>query len=72
MTSEEVRKKYLEFFKERGHIVIPSASLVPKDDPTTLLTGSGMQPLIPYLMGEEHDSGKRLVDSQKFFRTNDI
>ena len=72
MTSEEVRKKYLEFFKERGHIVIPSASLVPKDDPTTLLTGSGMQPLIPYLMGEEHDSGKRLVDSQKCFRAEDI
>ena len=72
MSSEEVRKKYLEFFKERGHAVIPSASLVPKDDPTTLLTGSGMQPLIPFLMGKEHEKGKRLVNSQKCFRAEDI
>lgn len=72
MNSEEIRKKYLEFFKERGHVVIPSSSLRPKDDPTTLLTGSGMQPLIPYLMGKEHDDGKRLVDSQKCFRAEDI
>jgi len=72
MSSDDVRKKYLEFFKERGHVVIPSSSLVPKDDPTTLLTGSGMQPLIPYLMGEEHESGKQLVDSQKCFRAEDI
>lgn len=72
MSSEEVRSRYLDFFKERGHAVVPSASLVPKDDPTTLLTGSGMQPLIPYLMGEEHKEGKRLVDSQKCFRAEDI
>src|SRR3990167_9193829 len=72
MSFEDVRKKYLEFFKERGHVAIPSSSLVPKDDPTTLLTGSGMQPLIPYLMGEEHESGKQLVDSQKCFRSMDI
>jgi len=72
MTSEEIRSKYLEFFKERGHVVIPSSALLPKDDPTTLLTGSGMQPLIPYLMGKEHEKGKRLVDSQKCFRAEDI
>lgn len=72
MTSEEVRSKYLEFFKERGHVVIPSSALLPKDDPTTLLTGSGMQPLVPYLMGREHEKGERLVDSQKCFRAEDI
>jgi len=72
MQSEEIREKYLKFFEERGHKIIPSASLLPKDDPTTLLTGSGMQPLIPYLMGKEHESGKRLVDSQKCFRAEDI
>src|SRR3989304_6987567 len=72
MTSEEVRSKYLEFFKERGHVVIPSSALLPKDDPTTLLTGSGMQPLVPYLMGREHEKGERLTDSQKCFRAEDI
>jgi alanyl-tRNA synthetase len=72
MSSEEVRNKFLKFFEERGHSIIPSVSLVPEGDPTTLLTGSGMQPLIPYLLGEEHPLGKRLVDSQKCFRAEDI
>jgi len=72
MTGNEIRRKYLEFFKKRGHAIIPSASLMPENDPTTLFTSSGMQPLIPYLMGEKHPAGKRLVDSQKSFRSGDI
>lgn len=72
MTSREVRRKYIEFFIARGHTEIPSASLVPTDDPTTLFTGNGMQPLIPYLLGQPHPAGKRLVDSQKSFRAQDI
>ncbi len=72
MKSAEVRKKYIEFFKKRGHAEIPSAPLVPENDPTTLFTSSGMQPLIPYLLGQPHPSGKRLVDSQKSFRSQDI
>lgn len=72
MQVNEIRQKYLQFFKERGHVVIPSASLVPHNDPTTLFTGSGMQPLIPYLLGEPHPQGTRLVDSQKSFRAEDI
>lgn len=69
-----VRKKYLDFFREapRSHQVIPSSSLVPENDPTTLFTGSGMQPLIPYLLGQEHPLGDRLVNSQKCFRAQDI
>ncbi len=72
MTLQEVRTKYLEFFKARGHAEIPSASLVPQNDPTTLFTGSGMQPLVPYLLGKDHPAGTRLVDSQKSFRSGDI
>ena len=72
MDISEVRSKYIEFFKKRGHAVIPSAPLVPENDPTTLFTGSGMQPLVPYLLGKEHPSGKRLVNSQKCFRAMDI
>src|SRR6185312_16068006 len=72
MTVNEIRAKYLEFFKARGHTVIPSASLVPQNDPTTLFTGSGMQPLLPYLLGEPHPKGQRLADSQKSFRAEDI
>ncbi len=72
MTLAEVRSKYLEFFKARGHTIIPSAPLVPENDPTTLFTGSGMQPLVPYLLGQPHPSGSRLVDSQKAFRSGDI
>jgi len=64
MTSKELRKKYIEFFKERGHKEISSASLVPENDSTTLFNGSGMQPLISYLSGEKHPEGARLVNSQ--------
>ncbi len=71
-TVREIRKRYLEFFKERGHVVIPSASLVPENDPTTLFTGSGMQPLVPYLLGAPHPEGKRVTNSQKSFRAEDI
>ena len=72
MTAQEIRKKYLEFFGAKEHKVIPRASLVPQDDPTTLFTGSGMQPLVPYLLGEKHPAGKRLVDSQTCFRAEDM
>lgn len=72
MSSNEIREKYLNFFKERGHNIIPSASLVPENDPTTLFVGSGMQPLLPYLLGEKHPMGSRLVNSQKSFRADDI
>lgn len=72
MTLSEVRSKYLEFFKARGHAVIPSAPLVPENDPSTLFTGSGMQPLVPYLLGQPHPAGSRLCDSQKCFRSMDI
>lgn len=72
MTAQEIRRKYLEFFKKNGHEVIPRALLVPYNDPTTLFTGSGMQPLIPYLLGEEHPNGVRLVNSQACLRAQDI
>lgn len=72
MDSKEVRKRYLEFFKSKGHKVIAPAPLVLPNDPTTLFTSSGMQPLVPYLMGQEHPDGKRLVDSQPAIRTGDI
>lgn len=72
MSGNEIREKYLAFMEKNGHAVIPSSALVPENDPTTLFTGSGMQPLIPYLMGEKHPKGVRLADSQKCFRANDI
>ncbi|EKD87335.1 MAG: hypothetical protein ACD_36C00134G0004 [uncultured bacterium] len=72
MKSSDVRRKYIEFFKARGHVEIPSAPLVPENDSTTLFTSSGMQPLVPYLLGESHPLGKRLVNSQKSFRAGDI
>ena len=72
MTAQEIRKKYLAFFVERRHKIIPRAILVPQDDPTTLFTGSGMQPLVPYLLGEKHPDGVRLVDSQVCFRSDDM
>ncbi len=72
MTVLEVRTKYLNFFKERGHVEIPSAPIVPGNDSTTLFTSSGMQPLVPYLLGQTHPAGIRLVDSQKCVRTGDI
>lgn len=72
MTAQEIRKAYVDFFVERGHQVIPRALVVPYNDPTTLFTGSGMQPLIPYLLGEPHQAGTRLVNSQTCLRAQDI
>src|SRR3989344_7915005 len=72
MESSEIRKRFLEFFKARGHAIIPSASLVPENDTTTLFTGSGMQPLVKYLLGTRHPKGVRLANSQKSFRAEDI
>ena len=72
MTAQEIRKAYLDFFTERGHKVISRALLVPQNDPTTLFTGSGMQPMIPYLLGEAHPEGVRLADSQPCLRAQDI
>ncbi len=72
MNAQEIRKKYLEFCQQNGHALIPRAQLVPQDDPTTLFTGSGMQPLLPYLLGAEHPDGVRLADSQTCLRAQDI
>ncbi|WP_284124968.1 alanine--tRNA ligase [Parerythrobacter aestuarii] len=72
LTTAELRSKYLEFFRARGHAVIPSASLVPDGDGSVLFTTAGMHPLVPYLMGAPHPAGTRLADSQKCVRTNDI
>ncbi len=72
MTSEELRDKFLNFFKEKGHKIIPSASLIPENDPTVLFTTAGMHPLVPFLLGEKHPLGKRLASSQKCIRTGDI
>ncbi len=72
MNSNDIRSRFLEFFKARGHSIIPSASLVPENDPTTLFTASGMQPMVPYLLGQTHPAGTRIADSQKSFRTVDI
>jgi alanyl-tRNA synthetase len=72
MTGNDIRTKYLEFMAKNGHAVIPSSAIIPENDPTTLFTGSGMQPLVPYLMGEIHPKGTRLADSQKCFRAEDI
>lgn len=72
MTVSEIRKAYLDFFASKGHTILPSSSLVPENDPTTLFTGSGMQPMIAYLLGQPHPLGRRLADSQKCFRAQDI
>jgi alanyl-tRNA synthetase len=72
MTTSEIRQKFLDFFKEKGHAVIPSASVVPENDPTVLFTTAGMQPLVPYLLGQKHPMGTRLADAQKCVRTDDI
>ncbi|MEN9621769.1 MAG: hypothetical protein RLZZ67_203 [Candidatus Parcubacteria bacterium] len=72
MTSNEVRKRFLAFFKARGHAILPSASLVPENDPTVLFNTAGMQPLVPYLMGRAHPQGDKLADIQKCVRTGDI
>tara|TARA_Y100000310_G_scaffold161721_1_gene161624 strand:- start:8396 stop:10150 length:1755 start_codon:yes stop_codon:yes gene_type:complete len=72
ITRKELIKKYIKFFESKGHKVIPSASLVPENDPTTLFISAGMQPLVPYLLGQKHPLGKRIVDVQKCIRTGDI
>ena len=72
MNTQEIRNEYLKFFEARGHKIIPRAPLVLTDDPTTLFTGSGMQPLLPYLLGEAHPAGVRLTDSQTCLRAQDI
>ncbi|MCK5022035.1 MAG: alanine--tRNA ligase [Candidatus Pacebacteria bacterium] len=72
LTTKKIREKYLKFFKDKGHKIIPSASIMPDNDPTTLFTGSGMQPILPYLLGEKHPEGTRITNSQKSFRALDI
>ncbi len=72
LTSAELRQKYLAFFQERGHAIIPSAPLVPENDPSVLFNTAGMQPLVPYLLGKPHPMGKRIADVQKCVRTGDI
>lgn len=72
MTSKDIREKYIKFFVDRGHKEIAPAKLVPENDPSTLFTSSGMQPLVPYLLGQTHPAGKKLVDSQPCFRAEDI
>jgi alanyl-tRNA synthetase len=72
MNAQQIRTEYLKFFKERGHAIVPRALLVPYNDPTTLFTGSGMQPMIPYLLGESHPEGIRLANSQVCLRVQDI
>lgn len=72
ITSQQLRQKFLDFMATKGHSIIPSASLIPKEDPTLLFVNSGMYPLVPYLMGQKHPAGIRLADSQKVIRTVDI
>ena len=72
MRAIEIRNKYLKFFEKHKHAIIPSASLIPENDPSVLFTTAGMQPLVPYLLGEKHPDGTRLTDYQKCVRTNDI
>ncbi|MEX0933116.1 MAG: alanine--tRNA ligase-related protein, partial [Candidatus Paceibacterota bacterium] len=72
MKLSDVRNRFLRFYEKRGHVVVPSASLIPENDQTTLFTGSGMQPMVPYLLGAEHPLGTRIADSQKCFRAEDI
>ena len=72
LTSRDLRQKYLDFFKSKGHTIIPSASLIPENDPTALFTTAGMHPLVPFFLGQEHAAGKRLTNAQKCIRTVDI
>ena len=72
ISSEELKKKYLDFFQKKGHTLIANSSLIPENDPTALFISAGMHPLVPYLLGQTHPSGKRLVDVQKCLRTSDI
>ncbi|RKX68460.1 MAG: alanine--tRNA ligase, partial [Spirochaetes bacterium] len=72
MTANELRQKYIAFFTARGHTEISGKSLIPENDPTVLFTTAGMHPLVPYLLGQDHPAGARLVDVQKCIRTGDI
>ena len=72
MTSNEIRQKFLKFFENKGHKIIPSASLIPENDPSVLFNTAGMQPIVPYLLGQKHPMGRRLADVQKCVRTGDI
>ena len=72
MEKVDLKNIYLKFFEERGHKIIPSAPVIPENDPTCLFNTAGMQPLVPYLKGEPHPEGTRLTDVQKCFRTNDL
>src|SRR5512145_1902823 len=72
MKAAELRSAYLEFFKSKGHAIIRGASLLPENDPSVLFTTAGMHPLVPFLLGEPHPLGKRLVNVQRCLRTNDI
>jgi alanyl-tRNA synthetase len=72
MLAKDIRRKYLEFFKEKGHAILPSAPVIPENDPTVLFTTAGMHPLVPFLLGQPHPLGKRLANAQKCIRTDDI
>src|SRR5512135_1185298 len=72
MNANELKARYIHFFEERGHARIPSAPLLPENDPTVLFTTAGMHPLVPYLLGQKHPLGKRLVNVQRCIRTGDI
>ncbi len=72
MNSKELREKFIKFYESKNHSILPSSSLVPKEDPTVLFTTAGMQPLIPYLLGQTHPAGNRLANLQKCIRTGDI
>ena len=72
ITPDQLRQKYLDFFKTKDHAIISGKSLIPENDPTVLFTTAGMHPLVPYLLGEPHPAGKRLADCQKCVRTGDI
>ena len=72
MQSLNLKETYLKFFEEKGHKIIPSAPIIPENDPTVLFNTAGMQPLVPYLKGQVHPEGTRLTDVQKCFRTNDL
>ena len=72
MEKIDLKNTFLKFFEEKGHKIIPSAPIIPENDPTVLFNTAGMQPLVPYLKGEPHPEGRRLADVQKCFRTNDL
>lgn len=72
LTSKEIQNRFLNFFKDRQHAILPSASLLPENDPSVLFNTAGMQPLVPYLLGQAHPMGKRLANIQKCVRTGDL